>query len=382
MKTSPVKGSRPRPSCTRRARPCMPLRMSVWPVAIQIRTPLGTGIIAAPAKPPSPAMPARSPRGSPASRSTAQLSSDSLVGTHFGLALPVHACNGLMDGAVEMIGVGEGLVSKKVTLQITPGSLDVVEFRGVFWQPFDDEPGPRRQSGLGSLAGMDGAIIEDKDDGFLVAARAWSVDRLNPVEEGDAVAAALGRAGADDQLVGGEIEGAKHRHLARLAGRLHPQIGSPLGPGAGEIGVGQSLGLVLEQQYDLPGFGLLLQQTQAQAGPLNRLGVLPPLQRVPWPAPCEPPFLRITTLSRDFEICCPVRFSISACRRYKVQFGRSDTPGANTSSTTDKAARALTGSGPHALRPRNPATPSRPKIQRQCRTLSGCAQNAAAIRSL
>src|ERR1700676_5064890 len=201
MKTSPVKGSRPRPSCTRRARPCMPLRMSVWPVAIQIRTPLGTGIIAAPAKPPSPAMPARSPRGSPASRSTAQLSSDSLVGTHFGLALPVHACNGLMDGAVEMIGVGEGLVSKKVTLQITPGSLDVVEFRGVFWQPFDDEPGPRRQSGLGSLAGMDGAIIEDKDDGFLVAARAWSVNRLNPVGEGDAVASALGRAGADDQLV-------------------------------------------------------------------------------------------------------------------------------------------------------------------------------------
>jgi len=187
---------------------------------------------------------------------------------------------------------------------------------------------------------------------------------------------------ADDQLVGGQIEDAEHRHLARLAGRFHPQIGSPLGPGAGEIGMGQSLGLVLEQEDDIPGCGLLLQQTQAQAGPPNRLSVLPPLQRVPWPAPCEPPFLRITTLSRDFEMRSPVRLSISSAKRGKVQFGRSDTPGANTSSTTDKAARALTGSGPHALRPRSPATPSRPKIQRQCRTLSGCTQNAAAIRSL
>jgi FlaA1/EpsC-like NDP-sugar epimerase len=42
----------------------------------------------------------------------------------------------------------------------------------------------------------------------------------------------------------------------------------------------------------------------------------------------------------------------------------------------------LTGSGPGALRARSPATPSRPNIQRQCRTLSGRAQNAAAIRSL
>jgi hypothetical protein len=34
------------------------------------------------------------------------------------------------------------------------------------------------------------------------------------------------------------------------------------------------------------------------------------------------------------------------------------------------------------LRARNPGTPSRPNIQRQCRTLSGCTQNADAIRSL
>jgi hypothetical protein len=53
-----------------------------------------------------------------------------------------------MDGAVEMIGVGEGLMGKEVALEVAPGSLDVVQFRGVFRQPFDDEPGPRRESRL------------------------------------------------------------------------------------------------------------------------------------------------------------------------------------------------------------------------------------------
>jgi hypothetical protein len=104
------------------------------------------------------------------------------------LALLVHVCDGLMDGAVEVIGVGEGLMSEGMALEVTPGSLDAVQLGGVFWQPFDDEPGPRRESGLGRLAGMDGAIIEDKDDGFLGAARAWSVERIKAAQEGDEVA--------------------------------------------------------------------------------------------------------------------------------------------------------------------------------------------------
>ena len=104
--------------------------------------------------------------------------------------------------------------------------------------------------------------------------------------------------------------------------------------------MGQSLGFVLEQQDDVPGCGLLLQQAKAKPGPVNRVGVLPPLQRVARPAPAEAPFLRSTTLSRDFEMRCPVRFSISSAKRGNVQFGRSETPGANTSSTTVNAARA------------------------------------------
>ena len=182
-------------------------------------------------------------------------------------------------------------------------------------------------------------------------------------------------------LLSGAVESADHRPLLGLPRRLDAQIAAAFGPGVGKIGMGERFRLVAEQQGDIAGFGLLLQQAQAQTGALDRIGVLPALQRVPRPAPGEAPFFS-TTLSRDFEMRSPVRFSISSARRGSVQFGRSDTPGANTSSITDKAARAFTGSGPGAVRARSPATPSRPKIQRQWRTLSGCTQNAEAIRSL
>jgi len=228
---------------------------------------------------------------------------------------------------------------------------------------------------------MDGTVVEHKDDGFVRAAGAWPVDRVEAAEEGDEIATALGGAGADDQLMSGAIEGADYRPLLGLPRRLDAQVAAAFGPGPGKIGMGERLRLVAEQQGDIAGFGLLLQQMQAQAAAIDRVGVLPPLQGVPRPTPGKAPFFS-TTLSRDFEMRLPVRFSISSARRGSVQFGRSDTPGANTSSITDKAARAFTGSGPGAVRPRRPATPSRPKIQRQWRTLSGCTQNAEAIRSL
>ena len=286
-----------------------------------------------------------------------------------------------MDSPVEMIGVGEGLMREEVSFQIAPGSLDVVQFRGVFRQPFDGQPIARGKRGPRSLAGMDRAVVENKDDGLVRSAGAWAMDRVEAAEEGDEVAADFGGAGIDDQLVSGAVESADHRPLFRLPRRLDPQIVAAFGPGAGKIGVGERLRLVAEQQRDIAGLGLLLQEAQAQAGALNRIGVLPAPQRVPRPPPGEAPFFS-TTLSRDFEMRCPVRFSISSARRGSVQFGRSDIPGANTSSITDKAARAFTGSGPGAVRARSPATPSRPNIQRQWRTLSGCTQNAKAIRSL
>jgi hypothetical protein len=47
--------------------------------------------------------------------------------------------------------------------------------------------------------------------------------------------------------------------------------------------MGKCFRLVAEQQGDIAGFGLLLQQAQAQTGALDRVGVLPALQRVPRP---------------------------------------------------------------------------------------------------
>ena len=69
VKVAGALGSRFRPCCTCSARPCMPLRISVWPVATQTRTPPAIGITApATATPPSPASPERPPRSAPPSR--------------------------------------------------------------------------------------------------------------------------------------------------------------------------------------------------------------------------------------------------------------------------------------------------------------------------
>ena len=45
-----------------------------------------------------------------------------------------------MDGAIESVDVGEGLVGQMVRLEIAPDNLDVVELGGVFGQPLDGEP--------------------------------------------------------------------------------------------------------------------------------------------------------------------------------------------------------------------------------------------------
>ncbi len=160
---------------------------------------------------------------------------------------------------------------------------------------------------------MDGTVIEHQDDRFVLLSRARPVARIEAAEESAEIAAALGGAGIDDQLAGGAVKGADHRPLAGLPRRLDPQIAAAFGPGAGEIGMGECLRFVAEQQGDVAGFGLLLQQAQAQARAVDRIGVLPAFQRVARPAPGKAPFFS-TTLSRDFEMRSPVRFSISSAR--------------------------------------------------------------------
>jgi len=71
--------------------------------------------------------------------------------------------------------------------------------------------------------------------------------------------------------------------------------------------MGQGLRLVLEQQGDVAGRGLLLQQAQAQATALDRIGILPALQAVPRPPEAEPPFSLSRMLSLDCEMAGPPR---------------------------------------------------------------------------
>ena len=44
-----------------------------------------------------------------------------------------------MDGAIERVGVGEGLVGEMMGFEIVPDNLNVIKLGGVFGQPFDGE---------------------------------------------------------------------------------------------------------------------------------------------------------------------------------------------------------------------------------------------------
>jgi hypothetical protein len=57
------------------------------------------------------------------------------------LLLVVKAGDGVMDGAVESVGVSDSAVGELMLLAIAPASLDAVQLGGVFQQPFEDKPG-------------------------------------------------------------------------------------------------------------------------------------------------------------------------------------------------------------------------------------------------
>ena len=81
-----------------------------------------------------------------------------------GFALTVHIGNRLVNGAIEMIEIGAGLVREKVTLQVAPGSLDVIPLRSIFRQPFDRQPRARGQGRLGGFTGMDWTVVKNEGD--------------------------------------------------------------------------------------------------------------------------------------------------------------------------------------------------------------------------
>jgi len=127
---------------------------------------------------------------------------------------------------------------------------------------------------------------------------------------------------------------------------------------------------------------LLLHQLKAQAGSLHGSGVLPAFQRVAGPLAGETPFLRNTTESRECEMRCPVRRSISSDRRGKVQLIRFSTGAANSSLATASAACAFTGGQPGAGCRSMPAKPSRMNVERQSRTVSSRTPKTSPIAAL
>src|SRR3954454_8331029 len=83
------------------------------------------------------------------------------------MALPVELHDRLVDGAVEVIGTGERLMSEVMPLQVAPDPFNVVQLRGVFRQPLDREPvGARREGSAACLTRVDRAVVEDKHDGL------------------------------------------------------------------------------------------------------------------------------------------------------------------------------------------------------------------------
>jgi hypothetical protein len=203
-------------------------------------------------------------------------------------ALTVEFGDGVVNALIQIVGGGEGLMSQLMTLQITPNSLDIIEFGGVFWQPLDGQPvRPCRQGCRGCLAGMDRTVVENQH-GWL-AHRAWpgAVEAIDLLQQRDEVRAALGPAGVYDQLTSGPVEYAKHRDFGGLSGGWHSQVGPSPGPDVSEVGVCQSLRFIAEQQRDVARLGLRFQQFAAQATTIHRVGILAALQRVTRPAPAK-----------------------------------------------------------------------------------------------
>src|SRR3954462_7842900 len=96
------------------------------------------------------------------------------------------------DGVGESIGIGESSVGKLMLLEVAPASLDVVQLRGVFRQPFEGEPGALGEGAGCQLAAVDWPIVEDRDQG--PGSFGGSVGGAKLIEQGDKVSGALGGA--------------------------------------------------------------------------------------------------------------------------------------------------------------------------------------------
>ena len=77
----------------------------------------------------------------------------------------VETGDSVRDGAFESVGIDEGTIGELMLLDVAPASFDVVQFGGVFRQPFEGEPGALGERLCGQLAGVDRPVVENRDQG-------------------------------------------------------------------------------------------------------------------------------------------------------------------------------------------------------------------------
>src|ERR1700729_716284 len=134
------------------------------------------------------------------------LSRDSLAIQRIAISLCVEGGDGVVNGGVERVEIGEGPMSEMSGFQVTPDDFDVVQLRGVFGQPLDREPvGALGQRRPARLADMDRTVVEDEDDGLGRCAGFGTVEAIERVQVLDEVGASLGPGRRDDQITPGVV---------------------------------------------------------------------------------------------------------------------------------------------------------------------------------
>jgi len=170
--------------------------------------------------------------------------------------------------------------------EVAPAPFDVVQFGGIFRQPFEGEPRAFGERLCGQLAAVNRPVVEHRDQG--PGAFGGAVGGAKSVEQGNKVGGALGGAGMDQQVPAHRIEGAEHRPLFRLAGGFDTQLGAAPGPAARQIGMRECLGFVEEHQIDRVRCRLGFQVGKALTARLDRCRVLAPFEGMARPAPGKP----------------------------------------------------------------------------------------------
>src|SRR5689334_6814421 len=116
------------------------------------------------------------------------LSSSSMVSQRMVASFGIEFPDGVVDGLIEVVRSGEGLVSEVMPLQVAPEALDIGQLRSVFRQPLDREPmSPRGEGGPSRLTGVDRAVVEHKHDRLEHAAELGTVAAVDLLQERDEV---------------------------------------------------------------------------------------------------------------------------------------------------------------------------------------------------